>query len=1695
MKPIPGLRVVAATVAATIAFAMAAPSTALAVSAAPITPIATTSTGTTYYVSDTEGDDNNNGTSEAKPWKTLNKVNEIASELEPGDSVLLKRGDTFNNQYLHIKDTSGSKKAPITIASYGDEAQGKPVIAANGVEGSQWYQDYKAKIGGNPHKYQGTVSTTVLLKDVSYITVKDLEITNDDAAVHDPIDTWSWTDSADTDGTSLDRSSSRMDRTGVAGIAENGTTMSNVILDNLYIHDVDGNIYNKHMANGGIYFMAHLPEEHTAQNDAYLRSHVSRFDRITVKNSTIKDVDRWGIAVGYTAYLNYIDNSTRWNNDFNYGDGQISDSILEQFGATNVLIENNYLKGIGGDAITTMYCLRPIIQYNVGDSVSKHINTVDYLRGDGRVAAGIWPWRCKDPIFQYNEMYNNLNAEHGNGDGQAWDADYGDGTLYQYNYSYGNSFAALMICGYKAINTTFRYNISQNDRRGVFDLPSNGPGNHIYNNTLYIGADSQILTPNRSNSQAQFENNIFINATDSKKQETWNMGTLNGGQKYDNNMYVNYSNKPASDAHAIEVDNVADVLVNAGSAPTGPTTTGAVYGNASSAFEGYKLVESDTNKAINAGKVIDDMNDYDVEHDFMGNKIVGIPDLGAMESSVKAAAQVSGTVNDYATKEINGTKHVYVAFTAKNPTTVSELLSGVTAGEGSEAAVWRGSEKLADTKNLEAGDILRFSGESGDTIDYTVTQKNTWNWVADYEHGTADFDWKAQRQTATGSAWQTITAYDSGYPQTMYNQWYGVGLDYDAFNTNGHKLPDADKRDAIHGLIAEDPAATGGTAMAWKASKSGTVTVSIKSDEPYIRQTGNNGKAITLKLMHNDTEICSADLTESKKKSDAFATCVADHGTIVVQKGDWIRITAEAVTGMSKPSVHVSPIITLIDVEPPASKQADEYEATYAATDATVGTEAASAVTFTKDGNTIDAPDGVTYSIDGDANGFAVGKAGKVTFTPTDAQFGQSVSKTIIVTYKDQSTDKVTVTFNVAQSHVQRLNVRYNAITMNAGTTVSALPRFFEKADSARTDMPAGTTFALGAGADSGATIIESTGELTYTAGVTAGSVTIPVTVTYPNANGTENITVTITVKQPATIGNSMLEFDATAKEIYVPLLSENPTTVAQLLSLATADPADAVKSVWRNGKELLPAESIQAGDILRFSAAGSTVVDDYTVVEKNTWNWVNDYEQNVNGPIWESQYQTAADSGWSTINAWDSSWPNTLYNTYYGAGVNNTLADLNGDRAQTHGLLIDDPSAAGATAMAWKAPKSGSVTFTFKTGFSDGHAEPYLRQNLANNGKKVTLKLLKNSETLCESNAMTQYQVTDTAFNECLTKLGSIEVKAGDWIRLAASAESGMRAPSFYASPIIEYQNVKRTEGSTKAEQHIPTYTEEGDTIVTAPSVDGKVGDTAEADLRFVDEDGNTVTVPNGTMFQFAAKPEIVANSTITDDTDYGTFELDTDGTMRFTANENAYGQKISRTVTVAFPDGSNADVTVIFNIAKEEVTPPTPNPDPTPKPDPSPSEPDDSGSSGSVVVWRLYNPNSGLHHYTTNKAEYDYLGSIGWNQEKESFKAAKAPNANSKDSKPNESNKNIVPVYRLYNPNDGNHHWTMSVTERDWLVKLGWNAEGIGWYVDTSASVTVWRLYNPNSGEHLYTTNKGEYNYLGSIGWNQEEVAWKSL
>lgn len=133
-------------------------------------------------------------------------------------------------------------------------------------------------------------------------------------------------------------------------------------------------------------------------------------------------------------------------------------------------------------------------------------------------------------------------------------------------------------------------------------------------------------------------------------------------------------------------------------------------------------------------------------------------------------------------------------------------------------------------------------------------------------------------------------------------------------------------------------------------------------------------------------------------------------------------------------------------------------------------------------------------------------------------------------------------------------------------------------------------------------------------------------------------------------------------------------------------------------------------------------------------------------------------------------------------------------------------------------------------------------------------------------------------------------------------------------------------------------------------------------------------------------------------------------------------------------------------------------------------------------VSMYRLYNPNSGEHFYTGSVAERVHLVRIGWRNEGIGWYA---PLASS------------TPVYRLYNPNAGDHHYTASKTERDYLISVGWNDEGIGWYSDDAKAVSLYRQYNPNAktGSHNYTVSKGENDQLVGLGWHAEGIGWYSL
>ena len=363
----------------------------------------------------------------------------------------------------------------------------------------------------------------------------------------------------------------------------------------------------------------------------------------------------------------------------------------------------------------------------------------------------------------------------------------------------------------------------------------------------------------------------------------------------------------------------------------------------------------------------------------------------------------------------DGANVIYVPFTAKTPTTVADLLALVTAEPGSALkAVYRDGTKLEDAAAVKAGDVLRFYADGSTfTADYTVVQKNAWNWVDDFKTDSQGPIWTSQRQVS--GKWQTITDFGADvYPQTYYDKYYGVGVDYQNKN-----LPT--NRSAIHGLIADNPGDSAATAMAWTAPKAGSVKVTLDkvtgaNVEPYIRQSGSNGKDVVLKLLKNDEVICSATMTNSFATATGFNECLASaKGTVKVAVGDVLRFSVDAAAGTSKSSIHISPVITYTDADEPAPTPglSEQYAAAYpASVAAKVGEKATAAVSFTKDGAAAGAPAGTTFAVAGD--GFTVAADGTVSFTPTDAQAGKTVTATVTVTYSDKSTDTATVTFKVA---------------------------------------------------------------------------------------------------------------------------------------------------------------------------------------------------------------------------------------------------------------------------------------------------------------------------------------------------------------------------------------------------------------------------------------------------------------------------------------------------------------------------------------------------------------------------------------------------------------------------------------------------------------------------------------------------------
>ena len=134
----------------------------------------------------------------------------------------------------------------------------------------------------------------------------------------------------------------------------------------------------------------------------------------------------------------------------------------------------------------------------------------------------------------------------------------------------------------------------------------------------------------------------------------------------------------------------------------------------------------------------------------------------------------------------------------------------------------------------------------------------------------------------------------------------------------------------------------------------------------------------------------------------------------------------------------------------------------------------------------------------------------------------------------------------------------------------------------------------------------------------------------------------------------------------------------------------------------------------------------------------------------------------------------------------------------------------------------------------------------------------------------------------------------------------------------------------------------------------------------------------------------------------------------------------------------------------------------------------------AGGSPLYRLFQPKNGEHHYTLSAEERDICSSRwGWEYEGVAWDCPASSD---------------IPVYRLFNRTTGLHHYTTSADEREICVnRWGWEYEGVAWYSYDDSGTPVYRLFHPVTGLHHYTMSADEREIcVNRWGWEYEGISW---
>jgi len=476
-----------------------------------IATAAASNSGRVFYVDCVSGNDDNVGTSRGKAWASLGKVNSVT--FKPGDRISFKAGTVYTGQ-LKPKG-SGIKGAPIVIDMYGVGP--------------------KPRIDG-----KGAHLDTVLLENVEYWEVNDIEITN----LSPKRKAW---------------------LTGIKVWANNFGTIHHIRLKNLYVHDVNGSL-RKDTEGCGILV------ECSGKT-------LSRFDGLLVEDCYVVRTDRNGICMK----SEFVERSIDW------------------FPSLNVVIRGNVIENCGGDCIKPWGADGCVVEYNVVrggrqrcddyaagiwpwscDNTLIQYNEVSGIKGTKDGQGFDSDYNCRNSVFQYNYSHDN--------DGGFMlvcttpvTKDYigTKGTIIRYNISQNDLERIFYFSG--GTQDTYIYNNVIYVKEGI-DIPlvmfkpwggkNYADNTYFYNNIFYADGSLSYVHSIKNLPEGRHEYAPgFDKATN---------------VVFSNNVYYGNHVKPPKDAEAITAD---PMLVNPGSGGEGINT-----------LDGYKLKAG--SPCIGAGKAI-----------------------------------------------------------------------------------------------------------------------------------------------------------------------------------------------------------------------------------------------------------------------------------------------------------------------------------------------------------------------------------------------------------------------------------------------------------------------------------------------------------------------------------------------------------------------------------------------------------------------------------------------------------------------------------------------------------------------------------------------------------------------------------------------------------------------------------------------------------------------------------------------------------------------------------------------------------------------------------------------------------------------------------------------------------------------------------------------------------------------------------